>query len=75
MGTIYSDRRLDEGQFRHLDHAIALARTHGWHYAVVYLRNHQVADATIQRVLFGEWQLRRVPANTLTIYQRMAAGG
>ncbi|WP_342114472.1 hypothetical protein [Pseudoduganella sp. OTU4001] len=75
MRTIYSDRRLDGEQNRHLDHAVDLVRTHGWHYAVVYLRNQHIPDAIIQRVLFGDWQRRRVSANKLVICQRLQPGG
>jgi hypothetical protein len=69
MDTNFADRRLDQVQFRHLQHALALLRTHGWRYAVVYLRNHRVAESTLQRVLFAEWQRRRVSANQLIIRQ------
>lgn len=63
MNTIYSDRRLNFAQVRYLDHAIDLVRTHGWRYAVVYLRNHQIAAPTLQRVLLGERGYRRTAAD------------
>lgn len=69
MDTTYADRRLNQVQFRHLQHALDLLRTHGWRYAVVYLRNHRIAESTLQRVLFGEWQCHRVSANKLVIRQ------
>lgn len=69
MRSICSERRLDGDQFCHLQHALDLLRTHGWRYAVVYLRNHRIAESTLQRVLFGEWQRRRVTANQLIIRQ------
>jgi hypothetical protein len=73
METIYPDRRLDQDQFRHLQHALDLLRTHGWRYAVMYLRNQRIAESTLQRVLFGEWQRRRVLSNKLIIRQNIAA--
>jgi hypothetical protein len=69
MDTTYADRRLNQVQFRHLQHALDLLRTHGWCYAVVYLRNHRIAESTLQRVLFGEWQRHRVSADKLIIRQ------
>jgi hypothetical protein len=69
MKTIYAERRLDRDQFRHLQHALDLLRTYGWRYAVVYLRNHRIAESTVQRVLFGEWQRRRVTADQLIVRQ------
>jgi hypothetical protein len=68
MDTTYADRRLDQLQYRHLQHALDLLRTHGWHYAVRYLRNHRIAESTLQRVLFGEWQRHRVSANKFIVW-------
>ncbi|UGQ48822.1 hypothetical protein [Massilia endophytica] len=73
METIYSDRRLDQNQFRHLQHALELLRTHGWRYAVVYLRNQRIAESTLQRVLFGEWQRRRASSRKLIKRHNVAA--
>jgi phosphoglycolate phosphatase-like HAD superfamily hydrolase len=69
MDTTYINRRLKQVQFRHVQHALDLLRSHGWRYAVVYLRNHRIAESTLQRVLFGEWQRHRVSANKLIIRQ------
>ncbi|MTW10063.1 hypothetical protein GM658_05565 [Pseudoduganella eburnea] len=73
MRTIYSDRRYDVQQFRDLDHAIDLVRTHGWRYAVEYLRNQRIDESTLQRVLFGEWRSRRGSANHLIVVQQLRA--
>ncbi|SFG07570.1 hypothetical protein SAMN05518865_10828 [Duganella sp. CF458] len=73
MRTIYSDRRHDVQQFRHLNHAIELVRTHGWRYAVEFLRNQRIDESTLQRVLFGEWCRRRASANHLIIAQQLRA--
>lgn len=73
MRTIYSDRRHDAQQFRHLNHAIDLVRTHGWRYAVEYLRNQRIDESTLQRVLFGEWRSRRAPANQVIIARQLCA--
>jgi hypothetical protein len=74
MKTILSNRRLNVDQFRDLDHAIDLVHTHGWRYAVVYLRNHRIAESTLQRVLFGDWERRRASANELAVLQCKLAG-
>lgn len=74
MKTIYSDRRLDQKQFRHLDHALNLARTYGWHYAVAYLRNQKIEEATIQRVLLGDYERRRASSNNFFVCQPMPQG-
>lgn len=78
MKTIYSNRRTDFETFRYLDHAIDLVLTHGWRYAVVYLRNRRIAESTLQRVLFGEWGHRRAPGDRLATGQsasRFQPGG
>jgi Mn-dependent DtxR family transcriptional regulator len=74
MKTMLSNRRLNVEQFRDLDHAIDLVRTHGRRYAVVYLRNHCIAESTLQRVLFGDWERRRASANELAVLQWKLAG-
>lgn len=74
MKTIYSDRRLDQRQFRHLDHAINLARTYGWQYAVLYLRNQKIEESTVQRVLFGDWGKRRALDNKFLVCHPMVPG-
>ncbi|WP_395398760.1 hypothetical protein ACHMW6_18430 [Pseudoduganella sp. UC29_106] len=71
MGTICTERRHDNEQVRYLEHAIDLVRTHGWRYAVAYLRNQRVAEATLQRVLFGEWGRRRSIISRLIIFQQL----
>lgn len=63
MAAIYPDQRVDLATFRHLDHALNRVRTHGWRYAAAYLHNQRVADATLQRVLFGEWSRHRMSGN------------
>ena len=68
MDTTYADRRLDQLQYHHLQHALDLLRTHGWRYAVMYLRNHRIAESTLQRVLFGEWQRHRVSAGKFIVW-------
>ena len=67
MRSICSERRLDGDQCRHLQHALDLLHTCGWRYAIAYLRNHGIAESTLQRVLFGEWLRRRVAANQINI--------
>ncbi|NVE00649.1 hypothetical protein [Massilia sp. BJB1822] len=74
MKTIYSDRRINAEEFRCLNHAIDLVRTHGWRYAVAYLRNQRIAEVTLQRVLFGDWFSRRASTNRLIVCQRLHAG-
>ncbi|KQZ43934.1 hypothetical protein [Duganella sp. Root1480D1] len=73
MRTIYSDRRHDVQQFRYLNHAIDLVRTHGWRYALVFLRNQRIDESTLQRVLFGDCRSRRASANHLIIAQQLRA--
>jgi hypothetical protein len=70
MAAIYPNRRIDFETFRHLNHALDLVRTHGWRYAVMYLRNQRIAESTLQRVLFGEWSRRRNSGNRLVIFNR-----
>ena len=67
MDTTYAERRLDQLQYRQLQHALDLLRTHGWHFAVLYLRNQRIAESTLQRVLFGEWQRHRVSPNNFIV--------
>jgi hypothetical protein len=73
MKTIYSDRRHDVQQFHYLNHAIDLVRSHGWRYAVEFLRNQRIEESTLQRVLFGEWRSRRASAAQLIIAQQLRA--
>jgi hypothetical protein len=74
MKTMLSNRRLNVEQLRDLDHAIDLVRTHGRRYAVVYLRNHCIAESTLPRVLFGDWERRRASANELAVLHWKLAG-
>jgi hypothetical protein len=32
------------------------------------LRNHRIAESTLQRVLFGEWQRHRVSADKFIVW-------
>jgi len=62
MKTIAFDRRLDKEQFRRLDHALELVRSHGWRFAVRYAHNQHILDSATQRVLFGVREYRRAKA-------------
>ncbi|MGO4382060.1 hypothetical protein [Pseudoduganella sp. RAF53_2] len=43
-----------------IDHAIDLKKVHGSTYAIGYLRDQRVDEATILRVILGRWCDHRV---------------
>ncbi len=52
------NRRSDMALARIIDHAVAVACTHGWRYAAHYLENHGVNAAIVRRVIMGDGSAR-----------------
>ncbi len=52
------NRRSDMALARIVDHAVAVACTHGWRYAAHYLENHGVNAAIVRRVIMGDGSAR-----------------